>query len=498
MKTAILRICAVATSFLLLTFSSPVSADPLQNKPAAVQTTQAPERFDGVKLYHEAFLQIRDLHIKLDSPEKIEKFSKEWEHKFDNSGELKTEGGTDRAILKMMRSLGQRFDYYFDREQTGAERDEVESSLTGIGATMRLSKLADIVRALPKDASKEDVRKAIAISSDNALEVVEPMENSPAEKAGLKPGDVIRRIDGRDLQGMQMEDAIKRIKGSAGSAVKLSIERKDDSGKTSSVELSITRAVVTVPDVKYQDLGGGVSYVKMRDFMSKNAVREMSEALSKAAKGKALIIDLRGNPGGSLPAVLNITAMLLEDGPVLITRTRNGKRIDEGEFFLNKNFVISTEPDDSDPQKTAIGVGKRPELLIQNEMPVIVLVDQNSASASEILAGALQHNRRALIVGMPTVGKGVGQTVVQLPFGRSMHVTSFEFIPGRTPNDWTGVVPEIRVEAGEEPGFDRQLEKAKEIILSLIKSAEETRGIRDEQFKKHHEDFDKVLKGRGN
>ena len=472
----------------------PDHAQPQAPAPAAVAPapTPAAEQFDGAKLYKAAFDAIHELHIQLSSPEKVEAFKKEWEHKYDTTGELKTEEGTDKAILKLMQSQGQRFDYSFNKAATQAEREQIDATLTGIGATLKLSQLAEIVKSLPKDSKVEDVKKAIAISKENYLQIDEPMEGSPAEKAGLKPGDIIRKVDGKELAGMQMDEAIKLIKGAAGTTVKLTIERKDGD-KSEELELTVGRARVTVPTVKFKDLGDGISYVRLRDFMSKNAVQEMNDALKKAGKGKALILDLRGNPGGSLPAVLTMVGMVLEDGPVLVTRSRNGDRITESEISLNKNFVQRMEPSDSDPNQVEVSAGPRPKLLIPNDMPIIVLVDEGSASASEILSGALQHNRRAIVVGMPTVGKGVGQTVVQLPFGRSLHVTSFEFIPGRTPNDWVGVIPNVTVERGEDPKVDAQLDKAKELIAPMIKAVEEMRATRDAQLKKHKDEFEKEL-----
>lgn len=461
-----------------------------QQKPQA-------EAFDGAKLYNEAFKAIYQLHIKLDSPESLEAFKKEWEHKFDKSGELSSEEGTDKAIGKMMQSFGLRFDYFFDKQATEAEHQQIDATLSGIGATLRLSKASEILKGFEgKKPTVEELKKAIAISKENRLLIDEPMEGSPAEKSGLLPGDAIIKVDGKDLDGMQQDEAVKLIKGKAGSQVNLSIERTKDDGTSESLDLSITRAKVSVPVVKFKDLGDGISYVKLRDFMSKNAVSEMHAALKKAGKGKALVLDLRGNPGGSLPAVLTMVGMILEDGPVLVTRSRVGERIVESEISLNKNFVLRMEPSESDPDTIEVSTGPRPKLLIPNEMPIVVLVDEGSASASEILSGVLQHNRRAVVIGMPSTGKGVGQTVVQLPFGRSLHVTSFEFIPGRTPNDWVGVLPDIELKRGDDPKLDLQLEKAKEVLAPMIKSQEQMRQKREELLKKNQEEFQKELQER--
>lgn len=516
MKTNFLKVLASA----LLLFSSatllpqtgyaqnvpgPVINQPAHpDKPAAAPSTPAPApaqpatkpataQFDGAAMYKAAFDAIVEMQIRLDSPEAIAKFTKEWEHKFDATGELKTEEGADKAVRKMMESFGQRFDYSFDKEATKAEENQVNATHIGIGATLKLTKLAEIVKGLPKDSKKEDVLKAIAISQENAVQIEEPMENSPALKAGLQPGDIIRKADGKDFNGLQLKEAIGLIKGDANTTVKLTIERTDAAGKTDTLEISVTRASFTVPVTKFKDLGDGISYVKLNDFMSKFAVQEMHDHFKKAAAGKGLIIDLRGNPGGSLPAVLTMVGMLLEDGPIMVTRSRNGDRIIDSETTINKNFVLNTQPSDADPNKIEVSVSRRPKLMIPNDMPIIVLIDEGSASASEILSGSLQHNRRAIVVGMPSHGKGVGQSVVKLPFGRSLHITSFEFIPGRTPNDWTGVIPNVKVERGEDPKVDLQLDKAKELMLPMIKSVEEMKSTRDAQNKKHHEDFDKEL-----
>jgi C-terminal peptidase prc len=466
--------------------------------PGKVAQAPAPAaaKFDGKALYKEAFEKIRDMHILLADPVAREAWVKEWEKKYEGTTELDTEEGTDKAIEKMLASFKQRYDYFFDKAATEAEAQQVDATLVGIGATMKLQKLAEILKKLPKDSKPEDVKKAIAISKENGLMVDEPIENGPADKAGLKPGDVIRKVDGKDLDGMSMKDAIGLIKGAENTDVELTVDRTDDKGAVTEHKIKITRAKVTVPVVTFKDLGDGISYVRLRDFMSKNAMTEMKDALTKAAKGKALVIDLRGNPGGSLTAVLTITGMILPEGPMLTTKSRNGDQVVESEIFMHKNFVLRIDPNDQDPNKRDISVTPRTKLIIPEDMPVIVLVDEGSASASEILSGILQHCKRAIVVGKTTVGKGVGQTVVQLKYKRSLHITSFEFIPGRTPNNWIGVIPDHDVERGDDPKSDKQLEKAKELLKEQIKGVEQRRTQREELEKKTHEEFEKKLKER--
>lgn len=455
-----------------------------------------PEDFDGARLYKRAFEYVRDLHVTLDTPEKVEAFTKEWEHKFDATGELKTEEGTDKAIRTMLSSLAQRFDAALDKQGTEQKNQRIESSLTGIGATLRLSGMAEIVKSLPKDAKPEEVKKAFAISPTNQLVIEEPIEGSPAEKAGLKPGDIIKEVcengECRVLNGMQFEDAVAAIKGAPTTTVTLLIER---AGESKDLSIPVVRRQVIVPDVKFRDLGNGVSYVKLNDFMSKYAVKEMYVALKRASSGKALVLDLRGNPGGAVPAVLNMSTMLLEDGPVMVTRSRSGNGIAESEFALNRKFIIETGPS-SWGGGLSVSTSKRPPLVIPAEMPIVVLVDEGSASASEILAGALQHNHRALIVGKTTHGKGVGQTVVPLPYGRTINVTSFEFVPGRTPNDWVGVIPDQIVERGSDPKVDRQLDSAVEILKEKIDSGEKTRKMREDLRGKKQREFSEALSKR--
>lgn len=481
--------------------SGPAITRPLhpdkEKKSAANQTPTASQpAFDGKALYKDAFEKIRAVHIYLYDPKERAKWEKEWETKFDNTDAFKTEEGTDKALLKLNYSLKQRYDYFFDRDATKAENEQVDASLVGIGATLRMSNLAEIVKGLPEKASFEVVDKALLLSDTNRLVVEEPLEGGPADKGGVKPGDVIVSVDGKTVNGSSLKDTIARIKGKAGTNVVLKLERKDADGKVSTLEITLTRAVVTVKVVKFTDLGDGVSHVRLRDFMSKNAVTEMHTALKQAAKGKALIVDLRGNGGGSLTAVLTMLGMVIKEGPIMVTKYRQEDKLVESEIILQPDAVERVDPNPNDPSNRQVSFEARTKLVIPEDMPIVVLIDEGSASASEIFSGAVQHNRRGIIVGKASIGKGVGQNVVDLLYGRRLHITTFEFIPGRTPNNWIGVVTDVEEDRGDDPKVDKQLNKAKELAVPMIAQVEKRKKDREALKTKHEQEFEKQLQER--
>jgi carboxyl-terminal processing protease len=459
----------------------------------AAAITQQTGKFDGHVLYQKAFEALRDYHKELADPAKRAAFVKEWEHKFDNTGDLNTEAGTDAAVAKMMESLGQRFDYYFDAERTQAEKDEVDATLVGIGVTISLADQESLFKGLPDQATRDDVDNLLRISKGHELTIGETMEGGPSDGV-LKPGDIITEADGRPLDGMKESDAIKLIRGQEGTTVTLTVVRTDG-GVQKTLKLSIKRARVTVKVVHTKDLGDGIAYVKLDNFMSKNAVAEFGTALQKAVQNgsKGVVIDLRNNPGGDLNIVLTMSAMLIPDGTVLVTEAREpGADMTANEIDVNRNFVTQVNGTD-------VNISKRPPLVLPENMPIVVLVNNGSASASEILSGALQYHHRALIVGKPTHGKGVGQTVIDLPFGRRMHVTNFEFLPGGKRMDWIGVIPEVEVDvdrAAAKAGKDNQLDTAVDQMKKLIATEAARSNESDQLKKKNHEDFDKELRER--
>lgn len=455
--------------------------------------TQQTGKFDGHVLYEKAFEALRDYHKELADPAKRAAFEKEWAHKFDNTGDLNTEAGTDAAVSKMMESLGQRFDYYFDADRTQAEKDEVDATLVGIGIQIKLADQESLFKGLPDQATRADVDNLLKISKGHELTVDGTMEGGPSDGV-LKAGDIITEVDGKPLDGMKESDAVKLVRGAEGTTVTLTVVRTEN-GATKTLKLSLKRAKVTVKVVHTKDLGDGIAYVKLDNFMSKNGVAEFGVALQKAVKGgsKGIVIDLRNNPGGDLNIVLTMSAMLIPDGTILVTESREeGGDMTSNEVDVNRLFVTQVNGTD-------VNVAKRPPLVVPESMPIVVLVNNGSASASEILSGALQYHHRALIVGKPTHGKGVGQTVIDLPFGRRMHVTNFEFLPGGKRMDWVGVVPEVEVDvdiAAAKAGKDNQLDTAVSEMKKLIATEAARENEADQLKKKNHDDFNKELQQR--
>lgn len=461
-------------------------------------TANTAEQFDGQKLYQAAFDAVLKYHKDLADATARQKFTDEWQHKFDKTGDLNSEEGTDKAILQMLQSRGQRFDYFMDRNATRAEKSEEASTLTGIGTSLKLRNVKDLLKSIPKEGiTREEFDKLLKISTGHELLVDTPMEGGPSANV-LLPGDRIVKVNGAKVDGMLLKDVIAKVKGDAGTTVDITVERTDAKGATTQQTFKITRAVVKLKVVHTKDLGDGIAYIKVDNFMSQTVTEEFGKALVDASAGKGLIIDLRGNPGGALNSVLTMAAYLLPEGTILVTEARDGDNLSQHEIIAGTHFITHIDPG-ADPKQPEITASGRPPLLIPPTMPIVVLVNNGSASASEILSGVLQHHKRATIIGKPTHGKGVGQTVVNLPFERRLHVTNFEFLPGGERMDWIGIIPNIDVDQSTaDDDSDNQLDAATKQIKIQIGEGE----ARDKEAgtlkQKNHDDFQKTLDKRNN
>ncbi|MNR86224.1 Carboxy-terminal processing protease CtpA precursor [compost metagenome] len=291
---------------------------------------------------------------------------------------------------------------------------------------------------------------------DKHLAVISPMEDTPAYKAGLRAGDHIMEVDGKSTKDMAIEEAVTLIRGPKGSKVTLTIGRD---GVKESLKIAIVRDNIVTKAVKTKDLQGNIGYIRLTSFMSETADTEMRKALEKYKNSKGLILDLRSNPGGLLPNAVNIGSMFIKSGPIVQIVDREGNR-------------------------EKLNASGRP--IVAANKPMVVLVDGGSASASEILAGALQDTKRAKLVGTKTFGKGLVQTVHALEGGAGVAITTNKYLTSAG-NDINkkGIVPDVVIEFPQpaktdkpeelptldemiDQGKDVQLEKAKEILGQMM------------------------------
>lgn len=263
----------------------------------------------------------------------------------------------------------------------------------------------------------------IEVGEENGfIKVITPIDNSPAQRAGVMPGDLIVEIDGRPLVEMQIDDAVELMRGEIGTSIVLGIMRE---GEPEPLEITLVRDIIEVASVRHRELEPGFAYLRISQFKV-NTGEEVLEALTaiKAAQPalKGLVLDLRNNPGGILQASVEVVDAFVTSGRIVYTQGRNEEV--EMEFFAT-------------PEDPSEGV------------PVVVLINSGSASAAEIVAGALQDHGRAVIMGTRSFGKGSVQSVMQIAENRAIKLTtSLYFTPEGRSIQAQGIQPDILIEEG--------------------------------------------------
>jgi carboxyl-terminal processing protease len=254
---------------------------------------------------------------------------------------------------------------------------------------------------------------------DDILTVVSPIDGTPAHRAGIQPGDRIVKIDGVSTKDMQLADAVKRMRGKPGTPVTITVVRE---GWAEPKDFPIVREQIRIQSVRAYELENGIGYIRLRQFQEQTPT-DLEGAIDKLTKSgaKALILDLRNNPGGLLTASVEVTEKFVEDGK-LVVYTEGRVR--------NQNMRFTAH-------------GKHPF----TTLPMVILVNQGSASASEIVAGALQDYGRAIVVGTQTFGKGSVQTIIPLSDGSGLRLTTAKyFTPKGRSIHGKGLTPDIIVE----------------------------------------------------
>ena len=279
----------------------------------------------------------------------------------------------------------------------------------------------DMYKEMQIDTQGEFQGIGITIGTrDGILTVISPIDDTPAFRAGILAGDKIVIIEGTSTKDMSLMEAVKLMRGPKGTKVTISILRE---GEPDPIEHTITRDVIPLFSVKVKDLDPNIGYVRIAQFAKKTST-EFTEALEKirGEKGEAfkgLVLDLRNNPGGLLVSAIEIADIFVDSGPIVTTKGR----------LQNQNFAYNAKSKGTEP-----------------DYPIVVLVNGGSASASEIVAGALQDYKKAILIGTTTFGKGSVQTIYRLGDGSGMRVTTARyFTPSGRSIQATGIEPDIVV-----------------------------------------------------
>ncbi len=334
--------------------------------------------------------------------------------------EVTDEEVQDGIYRGMLAALGDPYSEYYSAEELTALMEQTEGVYYGIGAYISL----DAATGLPK------------ISGTIA--------GAPSEEVDLRANDLIYEVDGVSAYGLNLTEVVSLIKGPENTDVNLTIIRE---GASDYLEVSVTRRKVETPTVEYSMLEDGMAYIQITEF-DDVSVEQFENALSSARSDgmKGMILDLRGNPGGNLNAVVEMAQMILPEGLVVYTEDKNGKR---SEYSCD---------------------GKK-----ELDVPLVVLVDMNSASASEIMAGAIKDYKLGTLVGTTTFGKGIVQQIIPFRDGSAVKITiSAYYTPNGNNIHGIGIEPDVLCEFdGEtyynsEDHYDNQLEKAKEVLKEML------------------------------
>ena len=368
--------------------------------------------YSPVDLYDQVW---RLINVKfVDQTNNSQDWSK-WRHKYDDK--IMTNEDAYVAINTMIASLNDPYTKFLDPKEFAEETSSIKGSLKGIGIQIAVK--------------------------DGKLTVIAPLEDTPAEKAGLKADDEILEIDGKSTKGITIDKAADLIRGKEGTSVKLLIKRKDTEPKLYTItraEIEVKSISQKVPnDVKMPD---DISYIRLSSFISRNAAAEFKSILEQGANKKGFIIDLRANPGGLLSNAIYISDMFLDGGTIVSTVDRDGYK---------------------ETQRATKGVVTR--------KPVVVIINGGSASASEIFSGAMKDNGRAIIIGEQSFGKGLVQEINKLPYESGINITIQKYLtPNGTDINKKGITPDIEVKLTEENvknKDDVQLKKAIEVLQKV-------------------------------
>tara|TARA_B110001452_G_scaffold164211_1_gene136966 strand:- start:311 stop:1447 length:1137 start_codon:yes stop_codon:yes gene_type:complete len=359
--------------------------------------------------FQNSFSDNSELYKKIDLfSEVIEKINKEYVDEVDQSE------GMDAAINGLLQSLDP-YSAYMTPESFESMQTETKGKFGGLGIEVGME--------------------------SGVIKVISPIDNTPASKAGLKAGDYIVKINDVQVQGKTLMDAVNLMRGPVGSNIKITVRRR---GIKKALIFNITREIIQVQSVKSELIDDSIGYIRLTSF-NENSSKQVKQKINKLNKDRSLtgyILDLRNNPGGLLSQAIKISDFFLEDGEIVSTKSR--KISENRKWFAKKGDITK---------------GKT----------VIVLINYGSASASEIVAGALKDHKRAIILGENSYGKGSVQSIIPLKNRGAIRLTIAKYyLPsGKSISD-VGVTPDIELEESEDFKLNSETDNQLNFAIKLL------------------------------
>ncbi len=360
--------------------------------------------------FEKSFSENTDIYKKIDLfGEVLEKISKEYVDEVDQSKSM------DAAINGLLQSLDP-YSAYMTPESFESMQTETSGKFGGLGIEVGME--------------------------SGVVKVITPIDNTPASKAGLKAGDYIVKIDGVQVQGKSLMDAVDLMRGLVGSSIEITVRRR---GVKKALIFNITREIIQVQSVKSELIDNNIGYIRLTSFNenSSDQIKEKVKKLNKNKNLKGYILDLRNNPGGLLSQAIKISDFFLENGEIVSTKSRQAS--ENRKWFAKKGDLT-------------------------NGKTLIILINYGSASASEIVAGALKDHKRAILVGENSYGKGSVQSIIPLKNRGAIRLTiSKYYLPSGKSISKVGVTPDIEVvESSEDFKFNSETDNQLNFAIKLL------------------------------
>ena len=366
--------------------------------------------FVSLFFFEKSFSENSDIYKKIDLfGEVLEKINKEYVDEVDQSKSM------DAAINGLLQSLDP-YSAYMTPESFEGMQTETSGKFGGLGIEVGME--------------------------SGVVKVITPIDNTPASKAGLKAGDYIVKIDGVQVQGKSLMDAVDLMRGLVGSSIEITVRRR---GVKKALIFNITREIIQVQSVKSELIDNNIGYIRLTSFNenSSDQIKEKVKKLNKNKNLKGYILDLRNNPGGLLSQAIKISDFFLENGEIVSTKSRQAS--ENRKWFAKKGDLT-------------------------NGKTLIILINYGSASASEIVAGALKDHKRAILVGENSYGKGSVQSIIPLKNRGAIRLTIAKYyLPSGKSISKVGVTPDIEVvESSEDFKFNSETDNQLNFAIKLL------------------------------